>query len=343
MANIFRNAEAASAAMALVHDILIAGGLRSDNQKGTTIKPDFDMRTAAPVICNELVNRDFADIDYAFNQLSGSTFNASFDPASPNIKRITPTLAAKAIVFFAQKLGLYWDDTNRGKYEIDAFKGTILGDIVFKYGQNLSAIKGQATTPSTRAPRAPRTPNAGGATAAQGSYKQSGPQSGNVRDLQGQPGNKVYANTNVSFKIVGDSSTARGGANAFIKPLSRSRGSIANGTNRVLVGSGRGFGDCICFFDDLNDANDFLAKLATSGNLPSNVTNLRVVKVDSDPNGYFLIGTEFGTIAARAVALNEALKESAKQAEMETTEWDSVLENLDHDEKLDFFDKLLGD
>ena len=160
--------------------------------------------------------------------------------------------------------------------------------------------------------------------------------------MKGTPGQKYQANTPISYKIIGDSSTAGGGANAFIKPLSQSRGSISGNTNKVLVGSGRGFGDCICFFDDLDDARAFLAKLVKSGNVPSTVTNLRPVMVDSDPNGYFIIGTEFGDVAARAMALNEALAESAAEQD-KPTEWDSVLESLDYEEKMDFYDKLLGD
>ena len=169
-------------------------------------------------------------------------------------------------------------------------------------------------------------------------YKQSGPQSGNVRDLRdasgvgvGTPGQKVVAKGSYIYKIVGDK-TGSNTPNAFIKPLSASGN--AGGTNKVFISSGNGYTDCTCYFDDPNDAQKFLDEIIKNNRVPANVTGLRVVKNKADPNGYFVVGTEFGVCAISAKTLNEAINEALEEKAERTVSWEKATEGYTK-EKLD--------
>ena len=119
----------------------------------------------------------------------------------------------------------------------------------------------------------------------------------------------------------------------FVKPLAPS--GAAGNTNKVCIGSGKGFGDCVCWFEDPNDAQDFLDQIIANGwKIPANVTGLHIVARKKESNGYFLVGTEFGICAISARALNEAYKNGSDSVE-EGFAWDKVMENLSDDE---FFD-----
>lgn len=231
----------------------------------------------------------------------------------------------------AELLNLYWDDTVRTTYELDEFKKTLLGQAVFKYGRIISTVGAAKSAGGTRAAssRAPGQPP-------KNNFKQSGPQSGNARDLRdvnggpGQPGVKVDpANADV-YGIVGTSTTSKNVARVFVKPLAPS--GAAGKTNKVLIGSGKGFGDCVCWFEDPNDAQDFLDQIIAAGRCPANVTGLSVTARKKESNGYFLVGTEFGICAISAKALNEAMCKDAVEDVQEGFAWDKVMENLDSDE-----------
>lgn len=306
MARIFTTPEMEQAAKVFMHDITVAGGINTKNLRTSTpyrFKQNSYIN-AAKTICDELVNRDFADINSAITSAAGFRFIPNYRD-SGKYKYLKPEGVAKSIVYMAELLNLYWDDTIRTPYEIDEFKKTLLGTAVYKYKRYISAIPSKgaksSTGTSTRAPGQPPKNN----------YKQSGPQSGNVRDLQGVPGQKVYADTSFIYKIIGDTSTSKNTPNVFIKPLSAAGGSGT--TNKIFISSGNGYTDCTCYFDDPNDAQNFLDKIIADNRVPSNVTNMRVVKNKADTNGYFLVGTEYGTCAVSAKTLNEALKEALSE------------------------------
>ena len=317
MARIFTTPESEMKAKSIMHDITLAGGLRSKNQK-PNLSGSFDSSyvRAAQKICDELVNRNFANIDQAIHTASGY----GCEPfAGGRYFHFKPDAVARAIVYMAELVNIYWDDTNVTPYEVDEFKKTMLGDAVYKYGRYISAVKpakstsstgtsGSATTTtSTKAPgQGPANP-----------YKSSGPQSGNVRDLIGNPGDKAFADTAVSYKIIADK-VGKNTPNVFIKPLSPA-GATGN-TNKIFISSGNGYTDCTCYFDDPNAAQAFLDKIIAAGRVPSNIQNIHVAKVKSDPNGYFLVGTEFGTVAVSAKTLNESVTEDLSGGWTKATE-----------------------
>ena len=236
------------------------------------------------------------------------------------VKRSADLLAGYIANFCAEQ-GIYWDDVNTHKtvQEMDQYKKTLLGGAVWEYECFLSQQlnKGNTTSasaastigatpaaqPATRAPRAPKAPGQGPANP----YKSSGPQSGKARDLKGNPGDKVYANTKVSFCIVADNAKSASPAYALVKPLNK-QGDNGSGTNKVFVSSSHGYADCTCYFDDINDANAFLAQ-CNAKNWGPDISNLRVMKRASESNGYFIVGTEFGDCAISAKRMNEAAAE----------------------------------
>lgn len=330
MARIFTTPAAEQAAKVLMHDITIAGGLNTKSLRTHT--PHYYAQsafiTAAQAICNELANRDFTDIDDAIYVISNYYYKINYDGSGKN-KSFTKETVAKAIVWFAEQLQLYWDDSVRTPYEIDEFKKTQLGAAVFKYGRYISAIpdkrsKSQASAGTARTPGQPPKNN----------YKQSGPQSGNVRDLldamnggPGTPGQKIYADTALIYKIIGDNPQSKNTPNVFIKPLSAA--GAAGTTNKIFISSGNGYTDCTCYFDDPNDAQSFLNKIIADNRVPANVSNMRVVKLKADTNGYFLVGTEYGPVAVSAKTLNEALTEEIKE---ELSGWDKATQNYTKEE-----------
>ena len=337
MARIFTTPAAEQAAKRWLALVTVAGGLRTDPSLGMV--GDSNFRSYATEICDELVNRDFNNIDKCIRQISYYGFSM---PGASKNRHLKPEQIAKCLVYMAEQVQLYWDDTVRTPYEIDEFKKTFLGTAVYAYGRYISAIQDKTTKS--------RTNNASASAGGNGNqsnnqpkngYKQSGPQSGNVRDLRGldgvspgKPGNKVFAAGSLIYRIIGDNPQSKNTPNVFINPLSSS-GATGN-TNKVKFSSGNGYSDCTCFFDDLNDATAFLNQLIQNNRIPANVTNPRIAKSAADKNGYFLVGTEFGVVAISAKKLNEALNEAVNEATNEATKrevnWEKATEGYSKEE-----------
>ena len=343
MARIFTTPAAEQAAKRWLALITVAGGLRTDPSLGNV--GDNNFRTYATDICDELVNRDFNNIDNSIRRISYYGFNV---PGASRTKHLKPEQIAKCIVYMADQVQLYWDDTVRTPNEIDEFKKTLLGTAVYDYGRYISAIKDKPTKTKASSGSSGTSTSAAAATNNTGSsqsnnqpkngYKQSGPQSGNVRDLRaldgispGKPGNKVFAAGQFIYRIIGDNPQSKNTPNAFINPLSSS-GAARGGTNKVKFSSGNGYSDCTCFFDDLNDATAFLNQLIQNNRIPANVTNPRIVKNNADKNGYFLVGTEFGVCAISAKKLNEALVEAVEEPMPREANWEKATEGYNNEE-----------
>lgn len=339
MARIFTTPTAEAAAKAWMHDVMLISGVITGSQRsgaGSEVYFNYyhNVPTAdATKICDELINRDFANIDSSITALSHYRFFPSLTTAS-SAKKYTTEGIAKAIVYCAEVFGLYWDDTIRTPYEIEEFKKTILGNAVYKYGRYISAIKDK-TTRARASSTGSSTPRVA-SSAPQNGYKQSGPQSGNVRGLMGNPGDKVFADGPVSYRIEGDklqSNTPR----VFIKPLTAS--GAAGNSNKVYISSGNGYTDCTCYFDDPNEAQNFLDKILPDLNkliqekrAIAGIANLHIAKVKSDPNGYFLVSTEYGTCAVSAKTLNEALSEAFKEETERASGWEKATEGYSRED-----------
>ena len=335
MARIFTTPAAEQAAKRWLAMVTVAGGLRTDASLGNV--GDSNFKTYAAEICDELVNRDFDNIDKSIRSISYYGF---YMPGSSKTKHLKPEQIAKCIVYMAEQVQLYWDDTVRTPYEIDEFKKTYLGKAVYAYGRYISAVQDKTTksVASNAASSSTNTASSQGSSQPKNGYKQSGPQSGNVRDLRdldgvspGTPGQKCFARGQFIYRIIGDNPQSKNTPNAFINPLSSS-GEARGGTNKVKFSSGNGYSDCTCFFDELSDATAFLNQLIQNNRIPVNVTNPRVVKNNADKNGYFLVGTEFGVCAISAKKLNEALNEAINEEPMREVNWEKATEGYSKEE-----------
>lgn len=349
MARIFTTPAAEAKAKAFMHDIAVLGGtgLTSQRTRGSLDRLSPSEESAAKAICKELLERNFDDIDASIRNASSIYFYATVSSAGNGKygRYKDPENIAKAIVYMAELLNLYWDDSIKTPYEIDAFKKTLLGEVVYKYGRYISAIKDKKSSASKASSGSTSAgANNGVKQPPKNNYKQSGPQSGNVRDLRdvdgispGTPGNKVTADGAFIYRIIGDNPQSKNVPNVFINPLSKS--GAAGSTNKVNFSSGNGYSDCTCFFDDPADAQNFLDAIIKANRIPVNVSNPRVVKLKADPNGYFIVGTEFGPCAISAKKLNEALTEAIDEEETTVVEnveeksgWEKATENYSKEE-----------
>lgn len=222
---------------------------------------------------------------------------------------------ALGIALVAKQMGLFWDDTALAVHEKQQFENTYLGAAVAKAEvylsqqgtNNANAPKPQAKTGVTRT----TTPRQAGAAPAN-NYKSTGPQSGNVRDLKGTPGQKEKL-TGTVFKVEGvNAKSAKNKAKLFIKPLDTS---APGGTNKVMMGSANGYTDCVCHFDNANDADSFLRQWAQDNPTQTQFTNVQVVRKTADSNGYYRVGTNYGDCYISAGKLNEDIFEQVEQEE----------------------------
>ena len=339
--NVFSNGStAAKTAKAFLHDISYAAGFRStDQRQNGNVQIDSKLLPAATAVCKEVVDRAFNDVDAEIRQLTYFSFKANL--TGPNAKYVAYTEEdiAKALVYLAECLNVYWDDLNATKHEKETFSKTILGRAVQAYERFTSNINTTQTVaqvptsntgiknsaPKQSSPRVPGQPK--------NPYKSSGPQSSNVRDLQGAPGKKVYSETGEIYRIIGDHSASKNRPNAFIRPL-KSSGAAGN-TNKVFFNSGNGYEDCTCWFETQADAVNFLNQIKANTKIDPAISNIRVAGPSKpDTNGYFLVGTEFGPCAIQASKLNEMLQETLDEvAEADKSCWDKVCENYDEDSK----------
>ena len=319
-------------AMSWFHELAVAGGYAASKTGRTS---SFDsVAPVATAVCVELTERNFANIDAELQKLSYYRFPMSLSTTKTVYKKSEDL--AKALVFAASRLGLYWDDTIHTPYEIDAFKLTKLGAMVYKYGLLVSMVKPARAKKSTSS--APASAGSQAATQPQNTYKQSGGHKGEIRDHIGLNGSfeKVYANSPLIYKIEGESTTSKTNIpTVFIKPITK--GAEVNGTNKVYFGSGNGYTDCTCFFDEQDDADNFLAAIIRSGKVPVNISNLKVVKKYADKNGYFIVGTEFGQCAIQAKKLNEALEEDIAETPTRKQDWNAALANMSDEELQEFY------
>ena len=350
MARIFTTPTKEAAAKAWLHDVLVIGGVLPKSQRTVNTVYFTDYRPVpapdAAKICDELVNRDFADIDASIKKLASYKFYPSITEYC-NEKRFSEEEIAKAIVYGAECFGLYWDDTIRTPYEITEFQKTLLGDAVYKYGRYISNIQ-DPKVKTTKAAKAATSHSSSGPVATSGStsnqakngYKQSGPQSSKARGLlgidgkaipAGQPGQKVFMETDCALAIRGIVPGVKSDYYAQVRPLDPA--GAAGSTNAVFVSASHSYGYGTCYFESMSEAKPFYDNLVASGKVPANVTQLEIVRTSKvEKNGYFLVDTEFGFCAISAKVLNENANELEAVEEALGSSWEKATENYTKEE-----------
>ena len=248
--------------------------------------------------------QNFVDIDKSLDTLS--TFDFTFDLHATSWTGVITggkkvTMLAKYLANFISENDILFNDANATSYEMDEIKQTLIGNTLFAFKCFASQRKAKAKTTTSKQNTAQI---AGQSKAPNNTYKSSGGQSGNIINIVGQPGVKAYAQSNTAICIIADK-TGKNTPNAYIKPLDQKYNQ--NGVAQVCFGSGNGYTDCKCWFDDLTAAQAFLNQVQAK--FGSNFTNIRLAKTNPDKNGYFLVKTEFGECAIKASKLNEELGE----------------------------------
>jgi hypothetical protein len=335
MARIFTTPVKEAAAKAWMHDVLVLGGTLTQSQRKANDVYFKAYRnvpaTEAGNICAELVNRNFADIDKDLSRITDFKFYPSLTQDS-NLKLFSATEAAKAIVYAAECLGLYWDDTIRTPYEISAFQKTLLGDAVYKYGRYISNIKDPKVNAKKAASATATSAVTGQGKTTKASNPYQGPQSANARCLlgvdgkliqAGQSGQKVFMETDEAICICGTKANVNSKLYAKIRPLEAS--GAAGNTNKVFLDASHGYGYCTCYFESMAEATSFYDKLVASDIVPKDIVTLELAKTTKvDKNGYFLADTEFGFCAIRAKMLNEEVDEQAIVTEDLGKDWEKA-------------------
>jgi hypothetical protein len=314
MARIFTTPAAESAAKAWMHDVMVLSGTLAQSQRKDN-EVYFMYYGTKPVaeaqkICTELIERNFDNINSSILTLASYKFFPDF--TTNKSKRYKVEDMAKAIVYMAECLNLYWDDTVRTPYEIEEFKKTYLGEAVFKYGRIISAIKDK---PSRKAAASANTPGVA-SSAPKNDFRQQGPKSSQATGLinldgtpiaPGQPGQKVFIDKGYALAIRGTVAGKASKVRAVVTPLNAK--GTSGSKNKVFINASHGYGVGECLFDDKDDAVNFYDQIVLNNRVPSGVTDLQIEKIQVDKNGYFLVDTEFGICAIAARVLNEEVEE----------------------------------
>ena len=316
-----------------LHDVFLAGKLLDESKAKRADGSDrFYNRysskprivTACEDICNEILNRSFKDIQNSLNYVSNYSFYKDFNNTRTIYK--SSSVLASYIAWFCKENGIYWDDTVASTYEIELFEKTDLGQAVKEFGCYISVVTqikfAKGTTTTGKGTRSGQPKN---------DYKSTGGQSSNARDLIGTPGVKINVSGTEVYCIEGVNANTTKIPAAYIKPLSTS--GAAGNTNKVFIGDPSGYTDCKVFFEDFNNALTFLDNCITGNKIPSNISNLKVVKAKVDKNGYFEIGTEFGPVFIKASKLNEELIEAYKEHTNAKTRAEEMIKKLQEDKK----------
>ena len=290
---------------AVLHDIFEAGGLIKDSlRKDTTnITKYWGYHEEAAAICKEIKfrNFDFPALDKAFSTLANSS---RFTELRGNdSKMLNSTQLADIIANFCAEQEIYWDDinTDRTTTEMEVYRSSILGRACWEFGCFLSQQAAKADKKSRTKPSTPRVAG----TAPKSGYKSSGPKSGFIGGLIGEPGEKIKLPTsNPVFVIVAESTKTKTQF-VFVDPLA-----YKADVNKVRIGDPSGYSACKLFFDTIPAAEAALDKINKgSFTMPAEVTGFKIYKQSVDTNGYFKIETEIGPAYIKASKLNEAMKD----------------------------------
>lgn len=235
--------------------------------------------------------------------------DASFDYA--NTYKIKAKALMKVFANVCAKREIFWDDAEYTPFELDYFKKTPFGEVLWDFRcfvsqepdvrktPTTSTATPRATTSGTKTPAAPRAPRATGA--GHTLYRNNaGGIVGTSKDILTVP--EMYC-------ILGEfNPKGKTSPKIHVSP----QGQAA--PLRVKYTSGQGHNDCILYFDNLNTANDFKTKC--DANLPANVAFLKVKKLATDPNGYVQVDTQYGPAWIKASKLHEEIVEDEADVEL---------------------------
>jgi hypothetical protein len=277
-----------------------------------------DVITACQAIYKFIVDRqiDAQNKMTAHFDTLGTTeyFNTSAFDRSDTYK-----IKAKALMkIFANvcaKREIFWDDGEYTAFELDYFKKTPFGEILWDFrcfvSQEPDTLKAPTVNTSSSTstsngsagsstPRAPRTASTGSGHTL---YRNNaGGIVGTTKDVLTVP---------EMFCIIGEfNPKGKTSPKIHVSP----QGKSTTAPLQVKYTSGQGANDCILYFDNLTAANDFKTKC--EANMPANIAFFKVKKMPTDPNGYVEVTTNHGNAWIKASRLHEEVVEDEADIEL---------------------------
>lgn len=335
------NPDQITIAKSWLHDIFVAGGIYPTPKRIVAIDDYYNMYGTSPhysqahrttlcqnatELCEIIKNRKvdtkvFLRLDELLNYFETQRFlNALDAPRSwDTILKKAPMLA-KYIAWFCVEYKFYWDDSATSTYEKTEINNTIMGKTLKSFGgfasQHAPKAAKTSTVGSGTSTTTPRTPG----QPPQNNFKSRGALSGSAVDLKSIPGQKEYLSTPIYCVNGVDANNKVLEDTAYIRPVEADSKSQAkytiNNTNKVLFGKAKGYGYCQVYFTSKQAAEDFCAQLIASK--PSTTPNVALIQVcqlkSALANGYFMIGTEFGSVFISASKLNESIQEAIQES-----------------------------
>lgn len=298
----------------VVHDIFEAGGLlkHSVRTEGTNYIINRGLEAAARNICNEIKTRDFKfhTLDSALEAIAERCYfynlHVRYDSSTLKATQIANILAA-----FCAEQEIFWDDVNtlRTAVEMETYRKSLLGNACWNFkcflSQNISKSKTTTRSAATRT----IDPTTGKAVPKSG-YKSSGPKSGLIKGLIGEPGEKVFLPSGTNAYVIRCGSTKAKKQYVFVDPLTY----VAD-PNKIRLGDPSGYSACKLFFGSIAEAQNAIDKIESGAvKVPVDISGFEIVKQPVDTNGYFILATEIGPAYVKASKLNEAISGDLDEA-----------------------------
>lgn len=295
----------------VVHDILEAGGLlkHSVRTRGENRIKRARLEEYAKVLCDEIKfrNFDFPKTNEALTRISNYVY---FTPLHDNDtrKRLTEIQLAHILAAFCAEQEIYWDDVNtaRTTVEMETYYRSYFGKACLDFKCFLSQ-QAEKKPARSSAPRAASGASTGSVPSS--GYKTSGPKSGLIKGLIGEPGEKhKFPSYSYLYDIICVSDKKKKQF-VFIDPLA-----YKSEVNRVRFGDPSGWSACKLFFETREDAEAAINTIYGSGSfrVPADISGMTPAKQKVDPNGYFKVMTEVGAAYIKASKLNEAIAEEVE-------------------------------
>ena len=354
------NPDQITIAKSWLHDIFVAGGIYPAPKRAVASDDYYHMYGTSPhynqanrttlcqnatELCGIIKNRKvdtkiFLRLDELLNYFETQHFLKALDaPRSWDTVAKKAPMLAKYIAWFCAEYKFYWDDSAASTYEVAEINNTIMGKTLKSFGGFASqhAPKAEKTTTAgsgatTSTPRTPGQPP-------QNNFKSRGALSGSAVDLKSTPGQKEYLSTPIYCVNGVDNNGTVLEDTAYIRPVEADPKSQAkytiNNTNKVLFGKAKGYGYCQVYFTSKQAADDFCMQLiASNPGVNPNVALIKVCQLKSAlANGYFMIGTEFGSVFISASKLNESIQEAIQESA------ENVKPNMSNKEKWERYEE----
>jgi hypothetical protein len=231
---------------------------------------------------------------------------------------LTETQLANIIAAFCAEQEIFWDDVNtaRTTTEMEVYRKSILGKACWNFGCFLSQTVAKKGTRTRTGTVTYTTDPATGKRIPKSGYKSSGPKSGLIKGLIGEPGDKTTFSRHTPLFVIVCTSTKTKKQYVFVDPLATKAD-----PNKIKLGDPSGYSACKLFFDSIDAAQNAIDTIKTGDfRIPDDISGLTLAKQTADTNGYFKISTEVGPAYIKASKLNEAIEEALEDSASESTE-----------------------